>query len=1197
MATQWTLDQKRAIDEYGGNILVSAAAGSGKTAVLIERILTIIKEKTDIDKMLIVTFTKAAAAEMRERLYVSLQKELDSEEITPAMAKRLARQQMLLSKSYITTIDSFCKSVVAGNPVESGFDSSFRLADTGEIAVLQADVLEQVLEHRYKEKRHEFLHLVDNICSYKSDEQLESQVLSIYKFSLSYPEPEKWLQAQKESFNIDKITDFTETMWCKELLKDLYVFLEAKSDEIYKCLKISENYGIEEYATMFSDDYEKINSVTLFLKGIREKGFGNVKWEDIFEKISGMSFNNATRISKKKMEEYGEKTSEIIEELKEKRKKCREKINEITKKKMGSNAAAPMDDIKNVQQDMYELIDLVEEFSVAFRKKKKEKHIVTFDDISHGAYQVLSAKDSEGNTIQSDVAKRYSKLFEEVYIDEYQDTNELQDAILYLVSRNFNEEEANKDKQTPNMFMVGDVKQSIYGFRQARPDIFTDKYKKFGRGDNQDKLIVLNKNFRSRQGVIDSVNTLFKKVMTENVCGIAYNEDEYLNFGAAHYPKTPEDDATELYIVKGDNEFESQVAAEKIKELIDSKYQVFDKNTKQMRDIQYRDIVILLRSPGGKTSGGKTYVQSLAKLGIPAYSPESNGFFANAEINILLSFLKIIDNPLQDIHFVATMRNIYGFSDSDIAAVKVDSQKRKNSKEKTLNESFYEMCRGYSLKGELKQNLEIFLRRIEELRKISKHVSVSELLWTLMHENHFYEHLSAGPMGELHVANANVLYAHAIKYDGDINKGLFRFLYFFDNLKKKSDMSEAAGVSEGMNVVRIISIHKSKGLEYPVVILSNAGKDFNLRELREPVLKHRLLGLGPTCYLENERVKYPTVMKACVGRRLIADNKAEEMRVLYVAMTRAAEKLIITGKIEEDFQEYIQKIKNDCSTFTGNPLENSIMESENFLDWITMSECVDEKHISFCEQKEDEDALEENKQDDTIRVIPQPKMTFYKQEYDISERDLPAKISVSELKGLSLEQEQNQEAGQLHSVAKRVTMDEMPELEDEGHNQKLTAAQKGTAVHTCMQLTQYSKIRGLTFEEAECYAEELILDAQDKGFLDSAQAESINRKMLATFYTSELAERIAKADEVMKEIPFTQLEEINSETIAVQGVIDCIIREGDEYTVIDFKTDEVPDAEKYREQLAYYAKAVEKSFGAKPQKLVYFIKYNKQELL
>ena len=1196
MATQWTLDQKRAIDEYGGNILVSAAAGSGKTAVLIERILTIIKEKTDIDKMLIVTFTKAAAAEMRERLYVSLQKELDSEEITPSMARRLARQQMLLSKSYITTIDSFCKSVVAGNPVESGFDSSFRLADTGEIAVIQADVLEQVLERRYKEKRSEFLHLVENICSYKSDEQLESQILSIYKFSLSYPEPEKWLQAQKESFNTDKIADFAETMWCKELLNDLYVFFEAKGDELYRCLKTSEVWGIEEYEKMFSDDYEKTNSVTQFLKEIRENGLGNVKWENIFEKISGISFNTAARISKKKIEEYAEAALNIIEELKEKRKKCREKINEFTKKKMGSSAAAPMDDIKNVQQDMCELIDLVEEFSAAFRKKKKEKHIVTFDDISHSAYQVLSAKDSEGNTVQSDVAKRYSKLFEEVYIDEYQDTNELQDAILYLVSRNFSEE-ANKETQTPNMFMVGDVKQSIYGFRQARPDIFTDKYKKFGRGDNQGKLIVLNKNFRSRQGVIDSVNTLFKKVMTENVCGIAYNEDEYLNFGAAHYPQTPEDDATELYLVKGDNEYEAQVAAEKIKELIDSKYQVFDKNTKQMRDIQYRDIVILLRSPGGKTSGGKTYVQSLAKLGIPAYSPESNGFFANAEINILLSFLKIIDNPLQDIHFVATMRNIYGFSDSDIAAVKVDSKKRKSSKEKTLQESFYEMCREYSVKGELKQNIEIFLRRIEELRKISKHVSVSELLWTLMHENHFYEHLSAGPMGELHVANANVLYAHAIKYDGDINKGLFRFLYFFDNLKKKSDMSEAAGVSEGMNVVRIISIHKSKGLEYPVVILSNAGKDFNLRELREPVLKHRLLGLGPTCYLENERVKYPTVMKSCVGRRLIADSKAEEMRVLYVAMTRAAEKLIITGKIDEDFQEYIQKMKNDCSAVTGNPLENSIMESKNFLDWITMSECVEENHIYFCEKKEDEEDLEENQQEDIIRVISQPKMTFYKQEDDICERSLPAKISVSELKRLSLEQEDSCDAEQLNSVAKRVIMDEIPDLEEAGHSSKLTAAQKGTAVHTCMQLTQYNKISGLTLEEAESYAEELILDAQDKGFLDSAQAESINRKMLAKFYTSELAERIARADEVMKEIPFTQLEEVNAETIAVQGVIDCIIREGDKYTVIDFKTDEVPDAEKYREQLDYYAKAVKKSFGEEPQKLVYFIKYNKQELL
>jgi len=1188
MATRWTSEQKRAIEEYGGNILVSAAAGSGKTAVLIERILTIIKEKTDVDKLLIVTFTNAAATELRERLYAALQKELDSEELTPQMAKRLARQQMLLSKSYITTIDAFCKRVVMGNPVESGFDASFRLADQGEISVLQADVLEQVLEERYKESRIEFLHLAENIGSYKDDRALEEQILSIYRFSQSHPEPEKWLIEQKETFNTEKTTDFAQTAWCQELLKDLFVIFDANRDAFYKYYKTSEKYGITEYEKMFEEDFKALDSITNFLKKANNDASGRIKWEDVFNRISSLQFSKAPTMTKKILESYGEKTAKIIEELKEKRASGRKQLTDINRKKMGSHAGAPLEDIKNVRQDMYELIDIVLDFSESFSKRKKEKHIVTFDDISHSAYSVLSARNEYGNIVKSDVAKKYSEQFEEVYIDEYQDTNELQDAILFLVSRNM------------NMFMVGDVKQSIYGFRQARPDIFTAKYKRFGENENDGKLIVLNKNFRSRQGVIESVNTLFKKVMTENTCGIMYNEPEYLNFGAEYYPETTQDISTELYLVKEGNRengkikglYEAQVTAEIVKDLIDKKYQVFDKYSGGMRDIEYRDIVVLLRSPA--SSGvGKAYVQNMAKYGIPAYVPETGGFFANAEINILLSFMKVIDNPLQDIHFVATMRNVYGFSDNDIAKVKADSIKRASNSASQEPESYFEMCKYYSESGQLKEDLEKLVLRLEELRKMSKHVAVSELLWLLMNENHFYEHLTQGPMGDLHTANANVLYAQAIKYDNDINKGLFRFLYFFDNLKKRGDMSEAAAVSDGMNVVRIMSIHKSKGLEFPVVILGGTGKEFNLVDLNESVLKHRLLGFGPTCYLEEERVKYPTVMKYCVSRRMVSDLKAEELRVLYVAMTRAAEKLIITGKINKDFKEYLEDMKNNCSYKTGDPLEYSVMQTKKFLDWITMSGCVDENHIHFCEKQVEEDENDEQEiKNDIQRVIPQPKKTFYKEEYNIEKNGISAKISVSELKRLTSKEEAEEQ-----NMKIQTKMEEIPDLLNSEKITTLTAAEKGTAVHTCIQITQYDRLHDISKEEAEEYAEELILEALDKGFLNYEQAKSVNRKMLAKFYTSEIAKRIANADEIMREIPFTVLEEIDGKKVAVQGVIDCVIREGSKYTVIDFKTDAVPDAQKYVKQLEYYAEAVKKVFACVPEKIVYFIKYDKQELL
>lgn len=1192
MATRWTSEQKRAIEEYGGNILVSAAAGSGKTAVLIERILTIIKEKTDVDKLLIVTFTKAAAAELRERLYVALQKELDSEELTPVMAKRLARQQMLLSKSYITTIDAFCRKVVSSNPVESGFDASFRLADQGEISVLEANVLEQVLENYYKENSPEFSHLIGNFGSYKHDNELEKLILSIYKFSRSHPQPERWLVEQKESFNTDIVVDFAQTAWCKEFLKDLVVILDAQRDAFLKYYKTSEKYSIREYETMFEKDFKVVDGVT---KTLKEKlnNLDKAKWDDIFYNISSLQFEKAPSMTKKVLEQYNENTLLIIEELKEKRKKACSKTKEI-KEKIGKTAEVPLEDIKNVKQDMFELIDIVLEFSETYKDKKQEKHIVTFDDISHSAYDVLAETDADGNIVKSDVAKRYSEQFEEVYIDEYQDTNELQDAILYLVSRN----DSKDPQKRPNMFMVGDVKQSIYGFRQARPDIFTAKYKSFAAGEKDGKLIVLNKNFRSRQGVIESVNTLFRKVMTENTCGIAYNEPEYLNFGAEYYPESIQDASTELYLVKDDADengkekelYEPQVVAELIKDLIDKKYQVFDKPSGKMRDIEYRDIVVLLRSPD-KITGGKVYAQSMAKLGIPAYMPEKGGFFTNAEINILISFMKVIDNPLQDIHFVATMRNVYGFSENEIAKVKADNIKRAQKNEDVLSESYFEMCKNYSGNETLKEDLDKLLCRLDELRKISKHVTVSELLWQLMHENHFYEHLTKGPMGALHVANANVLYAQAIKYDSEINKGLFRFLYFFDNLKKRGDMSEATAVADGMNVVRIMSIHKSKGLEFPVVILSATGNLFNKMDLKAGVLKHRLLGLGPTCYLEEERVKYPTVMRYCVSRRIVSDMKAEELRLLYVAMTRASEKLIITGKIKKDFEEYLQEMKENCSYDTGAPLEQSVLQTERYIDWILMSGCVDAGHIHFYEKQRDEDVDDTETKKDIQKVIPKPPKTFYKQEDNSSQKGISAKISVSELKRLTAEESEEL------ARKKHVKMEEIPDLMSVEEKTSLTAAEKGTAVHTCIQITQYDRLHNIPKEEAEEYAEELILEALDKGFLNYEQAKSVNRKMLAKFYTSELAKRIANADEIMREIPFTELEEIDGQEVAVQGVIDCVIREGSKYTVIDFKTDLVPDAQKYVKQLEYYAEAVRKVFATVPEKIVYFIKYDKQELL
>lgn len=1191
MSTKWTEGQLRAICETGGNILVSAAAGSGKTAVLIERILRIIKEKTDIDRLLIVTFTAAAAAELRERLYLSLQRELEAAELPAAQAKRLCRQQTLLSKANIMTIHAFCQNVIKSNSVESGIDASFRIADPGEIAMTRADVMDEVLEQWYEKEDPCFYRLVEVYGSYRSDQGLADQIFSLYDFAQSSPDPDLWLLAQKEAFDPSRISDFSETKWCGDLLRDLSITAVSYRENFLRLKESCERYGITEYAAMLEQDVLMTEEM---IRVLQESGAGGktpVKWEDLYRAVGAMQFAKAPVMTAKRKAAYGEEAHAVIAAVKEERTKIVKKIKTVFLSKMGDSPSAPYDDLVLLKDDMACLIDVTLHFAEAYAGRKFETHILDFNDLEHIAFRTLSVRGEDGVLRRSEVAERYSAYFEEVYIDEYQDTNELQDAILSLVSRDAGE------AADANRFLVGDVKQSIYGFRQARPDLFIEKYKKYGAAQQDSgKLVILNKNFRSRPAVLSSVNCVFRKIMTENTCGVPYGDEESLNFGASYYPGVGGEDETELYIVRRAKQkrenapnYEAEVTAGIVRDLLARKVQVYDRAAGGLRAITYRDIVILMRAPSAENAG-EAYVQSLQKLGIPAYYGEAGGFFANAEVNILLSFLKIIDNPLQDIHFVAAMRNIYGFPDHEIAELKADSRRRKAE-----GETFYEMCLRYSGGGPLKEQLRLFTDRLASLREISLHIPVSELLWILMHENHFYEHLKEGPLGALHMANINILYARAILYDHSTNKGLFRFLYYFDSLRKrKGDLSEAAAATEGMDVVRIMSIHKSKGLEFPVVILSETGKPFNKRDVSAPLLKHRLLGLGPTCYRESLKVKYPSVMKFCVARRLEADSKAEEMRILYVAMTRAAEKLIITGSIRTEFDKYAEICKNKCSSVTGDPLEYHVLDANCFLDWLMMSGVVGAERIRFREEPEAEEDLRNDPENGAARrqslPIPPPPMTFYKEEYRKDADPVPAKISVSDLKRMA-DRYENGESEQ--TGTRRPRMAELPDFTYENLSD-LTAAQRGTAVHACLQLIDYDRIRGMGDAAAADYAEELVLYAENQGFLDKNAAASVNKEMIANYLQSALAQRIAAADEARKEVPFTHLTEWNGAVTAVQGIIDCLIREGDRYAIIDFKTDDRPDAEKYKAQLGCYAESIRRAFGAEPEQIVYFLKQNKE---
>ncbi len=1194
MKSKWTENQLQAIHESGGNILVSAAAGSGKTAVLIERILRIIREKTDVDRLLIVTFTSAAAAELRERLYQALQKELDAEDLSAAQIKRLSRQQTLLSKSYIMTIHAFCQSVIKSNSIESGIDASFQVADTGEISMLRADVMDAVLETWYAKEDPRFHRLIEIYGNYRSDKGLVEQLFSLYDFVQSSPDPEKWLLLQRETFDPSQITDFTETVWCTELLRDLSVSAVSFRENFTRLLDTCEKHGVSEYIGMLSRDVLVCeNTVWLLEQGRKAQNEAPVSWNTFFEAINALQFEKAPVMTAKKKAAYDEKTQELIASVREERTKLIKKIRDSFLLKMGSTPEAPYDDLKLLQPDMACLIELTLDFAEAYRHKKYEKHLLDFNDLEHLAFRTLSKYDENGQLQRSDTACRYSDYFEEIYVDEYQDTNEIQDAILSLVSRP-------AENGASNLFQVGDVKQSIYGFRQARPDLFLEKYKSYGAGQSANRLIILNRNFRSRETVVESVNRVFRKIMTENTCGIDYGPQEALNFGAAYYPETPMDTQTELHLIRRSKNkstaspnYEAEVTAQLVAEFIQNKYQVYDRAAGELRDITYRDIVILMRAPSGENAGA-AYAEALKKRGVPAYYGESGGFFANAEVGILLSFLKVVDNPLQNIHFVAVMRNIYGFTDSEIAAVKADRMRRQSE-----DAFFYDYCIRYSGEDALRDKLRRFLERLTELREMARHIQVSELVWILMHENHFYEHLKDGPLGELHLANINILYARAILYDKNTNKGLFRFLYYFDTLRKRNgDLSEAAAVTEGMNVVRIMSINKSNGLEFPVVILSETGKAFHKKDVSGPLLKHRTLGLGPVCYDAERRVKYPSVMKSCVARRMEIDNKAEEMRILYVAMTRASEKLIITGSIRTEFDKFEEICNNKCSSVTGVPLEYHVLEANCLLDWLAMSGAAEPSHRFYHEEPEpsEDAAAEPFLQKPAVRSslpIPPPEMTFYTEPRVRESAVLPAKISVSDLKRYF---DRFDEEDGMRTAVPSVKMAELPDFAYEGTS-GMSAAERGTAVHTCLQLIDYRRIPGIGPEEAAEYVDALLLEGEDRGFLTRQAASCVNKRLLSQYLLSPLAQRIAAADEIRKEVPFTVLKEMEGTLTAVQGMIDCLIRENGEYTVIDFKTDDRPDAEKYRVQLECYAESVRHTLGSVPRKLVYFLKQNKEVYL
>ena len=1197
---KWTEEQNQAIHEKGSNILVAAAAGSGKTAVLVERIINkIIQEEIDIDKLLVVTFTNAAASEMRERILNAIYKKIEEEPTN----LRLQKQITLLNKSNICTIHSFCLDVIRNNFYEINISPNFRIGDTAEIELLKEEVLDELFEDLYLKEDEGFLKLLEIYTSYKDDEPLKDIVKSIYNFIQSAPFPEKWLAEKVKLFDIDiENTDFAETVWGKIILNN---YKECIEENILGLKKIKKELDAENELEKFSQalrlDIENLESLLVNLNS----------WDKSYELAKTFSFVRWP--SSKKI------NSETPAFVKEKRDMINAKFKKLKDSIFIYTSAEVLSDLKN----MYEVLNLLQaiilKFNENYKKAKLERNIIDFNDIEHLALKIL-IKDEDGKYVPSEIAKKYQDKFEEIAIDEYQDSNMVQEYILTSISKG------------NNIFMVGDVKQSIYKFRQAMPELFLNKYKTYKlkkeKTEADDLKIQLFKNFRSRKNILDTTNIIFQEIMSKDLGDVDYNEDEYLNLGANYEEPQLENidfaGKTEINIInledttkdsQEDEEdnvkteriensiLEARYVAQKINELINSNYYVLDKK-EGYRKVTYKDIVVLLRST---TELSPIYEKEISDLGMPVYSETSTEYLNSVEIQLIMSCLKIIDNPMQDIPLVTVMRSmIGGFTDNDLIEIRLADK----------YENFYESAvkSRIQVNEELRNKIDSFLELINNWREESEFLALDELIWKIYMDTGYYNYVGLMQNGKLRQANLKMLFERAKQYESASFKGVFNFINFIDKLKlRNNDLGAAKIIGENENVIRIMSIHKSKGLEFPIVFLSSTGKNFNLKDLRDKILIHQEIGFGPNYENSELKIEYPTLAKEAIKMVSKRESISEEMRVLYVALTRAKEKLIITG-IEKDLQKSIESKEKELQIYETEDIAKinpKILESyKSYLDWIELvylknkiknSDIFELNVVSKAEilnagterEEERKDVLKDISNKRTSKENLEKIKNILEWEYKYKDStEMPSELSVSKIKELSKDKAEEKYGVTLKKPNFLVEKTE------------LTAAEKGTIMHLCLQKLNYKEDYNL--EKLKNMVNNLV----EQEIILPKEAECVNYNKILAFLKSNIWKEMRTAKVVEQEKAFylnlkaNEIYQNNAEDeILVQGIIDLYyITNNDELVLVDYKTDYVENnneqslKDKYNIQLEIYKKALEESLNRKVDKVYIYSTWLNKEI-
>ena len=1349
---KWTQEQQNVIDSRGGNLLVAAAAGSGKTAVLVERIIQMILNsdlKIDIDKLLVVTFTNAAASEMRERIGDAISKKLDEN----PEDEHLQDQLVLLNKASITTIHSFCLEVIKSNFHKINLDPNFRIGDETECSLMKLEAIDETFDILYEQNDEEFCYLVDCYAEKRGDSNLQNLILSIYSFVMASPYPKVWLKESAEDFNITDDFDFATSKWAKAILETVKIQMEGIEKSL--CKAIEDVDGIYELVT-FTDklkiEYEKIKEILYAC---------DTSWSDAYRQISSMTFENYAKGVKR----IPKDAPSYIKEEKDKAKKIRDNAKKSIEKIKTSVFNKNYDDLKDEIKFLYPIVkslsDVVLMFEQIYSQKKRDKGIIDFNDIEHFALQILTETDEngdfvfdeEGKNIPSDIALEYREKFYEIFIDEYQDSNQVQEVILSTIAK----------QKEPNRFMVGDVKQSIYRFRQAKPEIFLQKYATYDTDlSSKYKKIMLYKNFRSRKEVVDSVNYIFEHIMSKNLGEIDYNEEEKLNLGA-NFEEVEDEKiilggATEIHLMEkkvpevedpdeeeeeGEDLDASQIEARMVGKIIrdimrpnenGEIMQVFDKKLETYRNVEYKDIVILLRAT---SAWAPVFAEELINMDIPTYADMGQGYFETMEIQVIMSFLKVIDNPMQDIPLIAILRSpIYGFTPEDFIDIRITDKKvsfyeamrmfvgekidLSNEEEQDIaedennqtnqdeisdhtgneiidvnineensyveadiddyyqninyedfeyeNEEFiyndevmyesyinenveddliYEINSNIegdeeSPQSELELKVRRFLDDLKELQEKSMYMSTDEFLWYIYTNSGYYAYCGALPGGSQRQANLRILFERAKQFEETSFKGIFNFINFISKLKKSnSDMGSAKTLGENANVVRIMSIHKSKGLEFPIVICSGMGRNFNTMDFRKDVLYHHELGYGPQIVDFERRISYPSIAKEALKCKINIENISEEMRILYVALTRAKEKLIITSSIK-DIEQNMHKWSSNIST-EKMVSKYDILNGKNYMDWMmpaiikhkdlediretynlsTSISMEDESKWSVKTWNRDDMDFEKHEKEGIREVLNTMDLSQHDTEYyEQIEKKLnfeypylgvvkkAASISVTEIKKRQEEYEEQEDSLGLYK--QKTTLKKPKFLSEAQKTEKITGARRGTIVHLIMEVLDFEKVN----TESEIKAQ--IQDLVKRRIITQKESQVLSPRKIMRFFKSPIAKRMLSSKFVKREQKiYTQIkmndiylnEEIfknnretyKDESVMLRGVIDLYFEEDDGLVILDYKTDFVDEnnkkeiIHKYKKQIEIYADVLSKLTGKKvKEKYLYLFGIDEQ---